>query len=168
MAETIRVYRQPVPPLRFIGKRYAAFSSEHWDEWFDHGWFDQLEAHMGGLDAIRRIWPDGGGYVGMERCREGEPFAYYIGLFTPPGTPVPEGFLGVDFEKGALGVCWLYGPEDGVHDTRPCRQALEQAGMTVVPHTDGAIWSFENCLCPRYTTPDENGNVILDYCYFVQ
>ena len=32
---------------------------------------------------------------------------------------------------------------------------------------DGAEWSFENCLCPRYTTPDEQGNVILDYCYFV-
>ena len=32
---------------------------------------------------------------------------------------------------------------------------------------NGAIWSFENCLCPRYTTPDDNGNVILDYCYFV-
>ena len=24
-------------------------------------------------------------------------------------------------------------------------------------------WCFERYNCPRYTTPDENGNVILDY-----
>ena len=27
--------------------------------------------------------------------------------------------------------------------------------------------TLENCLCPRYITPDDNGKVILDYCYFV-
>lgn len=26
---------------------------------------------------------------------------------------------------------------------------------------------WQNCLCPCYTTPDEKGNIILDYCYFV-
>ncbi|MEE1356150.1 MAG: hypothetical protein UHG68_01150 [Clostridia bacterium] len=33
---------------------------------------------------------------------------------------------------------------------------------------NGGVWSFENCTCPRYTTPDEQGNIIMDYCYFVK
>ncbi len=33
---------------------------------------------------------------------------------------------------------------------------------------DGAFWFFERYQCPRFTTPDEKGNVILDMCYFVK
>lgn len=32
----------------------------------------------------------------------------------------------------------------------------------------GYVAQFENGLCPRFTTPDENGNVILDYCFYVK
>ena len=42
------------------------------------------------------------------------------------------------------------------------------AEMIVWADEEGGVWSFENCTCPRYTTPDEKGNIILDYCYFVK
>ena len=41
-------------------------------------------------------------------------------------------------------------------------------GMEFWSDERGAVVQFENGLCPRFTTPDENGNVILDYCFYVK
>ena len=94
----------------------------------------------------------------------------WLGMFTPADTPVPAGFDYVDFPADAdLGTCWIYGKESEVHTLcGRCRPAIEEAGMTLWRDADGAAWCFENCTCPRYTTPDDNGNIILDYCWFVQ
>ena len=88
-------------------------------------------------------------------------------MFAPENTPVPEGFVSVDFRDLSLGTCWIYGKENEVHDTSACKQKLAEKGMKIWHDDKGAVWSFENCLCPRYTTPDDKGNVILDYCYFI-
>ena len=47
------------------------------------------------------------------------------------------------------------------------KQKIIENSMSLWKDEKGTVWSFENCLCPRYTTPDDNGNVILDYCYFI-
>ena len=167
MAEIIKTFREEVPAMRFIGKKYPNFGPM-WGEWFCNGWFDQIEQAMGGTDSILRVWQNGGGYVGLERRAEGQPFTYWIGMFTPADTPVPEGFSYVDFPTMGLGTCWLYGTEKEVHRTKDCKQAVIDAGLTLWMDAEGGIWSFENCTCPRYTTPDEQGNVIMDYCYLVQ
>ncbi len=166
MAEIIKVFRETIPALRFIGKQYEDFG--HWGEWWQNSWFDQLESAMGGTEAILSVWENGGGYIGVERRGAGVPFAYFIGMMTPAGTPIPDGFVAIDFADVDLGTAWIYGTEQAVHDTGACAHALEAAQMTVWQDKDGCTWSFENCLCPRYTTPDENGNVILDYCYFIR
>ena len=165
MAEIIKVFKENTPTLRLIGKKYDGFG--HWDEWWQNGWFDLLEQAMGGTDKILAVWENGGGYIGVERRAEGEPFAYYIGMLAPENTQVPEGFISIDFKDLCLGTCWIYGKENEVHDTSACKQKLAENGMEIWQDEKGAVWSFENCLCPRYTTPDENGNIILDYCYFV-
>ncbi len=74
---------------------------------------------------------------------------------TPENTPVPEGFVSVDFNDLSLGTCWIYGKENGVHDTSACKQKLSENNMNIWNDETGAVWSFENCFCPRYTTPDE-------------
>ena len=89
-------------------------------------------------------------------------------MFTPANTPVPEGFAYIDFPAIGLGTCWLYGTEKEVHKTKACKGAVIDAGLELWTDENGGVWSFENCTCPRYTTPDEQGNVILDYCYFVK
>jgi hypothetical protein len=89
-------------------------------------------------------------------------------MFTPIGTPIPDGFEAIDFDGVSLGTCWIYGKENEVHETSGCRKKLEEAGYELWTDENGAVYSFENCLCPRYTTPDENGNVILDYCYVIK
>ena len=66
------------PKARFIGKRYVG--SPNWGEWWENGWFDLLEQTMGGPEKILAVWENGGGYIGVERRAEGQPFAYYIGM----------------------------------------------------------------------------------------
>ena len=120
------------------------------------------------MENITQLWENGGGYVGLERRGNGELAEYWIGMFAPAGTAVPQTFASVDFPQSPLGVCWLQGKVPEVHDTSGCRQALAEHGME--PWQDGAgmTWSFENCVCPRYTTPDEKQQVILDYCYLIR
>lgn len=117
MAEIVKVFRERIPALRFIGKWYDDVG--HWDEWWQNGWFDLLERAMGGCGEMLSLWENGGGYVGLERRGKGMPFAYCIGMFAPAGTPAPDGFISVDFNGVDLGTCWLYGKESEVHDTAP-------------------------------------------------
>ena len=122
---------------------------------------------MGGTDSILKIWKNNGGYIGSERCCENAPFEYRIGMFAPAGTPIPEGFDFVEFPAASLGICWIYGKENDVHNTSKCMAAVPEKGVTLWKDTDNGVWSFENCPCPRFTTPDEHGNVMMDYCYYV-
>lgn len=167
MAEITKVFKEEVPAMRFIGKRYHDYGG--WGEWFANGWFDTIENSMGGTDQILAVWENGGAYVGLERRKNGELLEYWIGMFTPGNTEVPEGFEQIDLPKSNLGTCWIYGKEEEVHGAvGNCWEAVRNAGMEIAVDDDGAVMSFENCLCPRFTTPDEKGNVILDYCYFVK
>ena len=65
-----KIFRDSTPALRFIGKRYFEVGG-HWGEWFANGWFDAVETAMGGTDKITAIWENGGGYVGLERHKDG-------------------------------------------------------------------------------------------------
>lgn len=167
MAEIIKVFKEEIPAMRFIGKKYHDYGG--WGEWFGNGWFDTVENSMGGTDKIVALWENGGAYVGLERRKNGRLMEYWIGMFTPEGTEVPEGFEHLDFPKANLGTCWIYGGEQETHAAvSQCRKALLDVGIEIITDGDGAEISFENCLCPRFTTPDEKGNVILDYCYYAK
>ena len=89
MREIIKTYRQSIPALRFIGKKYGDSAHGYgamWGEWFEKGWFDII---------VKQI---------------------------------DEGF---EFNPH-LSLC------------------------------------FERYVCPRFTTPDEKGNVILDIGFFIK
>ncbi len=45
---------------------------------------------------------------------------------------------------------------------------LREEGFEGVLDADGACWFFERYGCPRFTVPDEKGNVILDIGFFVK
>ena len=168
MAEIVKVFRDRVPALRFIGKEYADFSG--WGEWFQNAWFDRVESCMGGVGAVTKLWKNGGGYTGLERrAEDGALLSYHIGMFAPPDTVAPQGFLAMDFPEGSFGTVWIRGREDEVHDAIPlCLPALLDAGFVPKRDREGAILSFENGLCPRFTTPDGEGKVILDYVYLIE
>ena len=153
-AELLKIERESCPAALFIGRKYQ---KPNWAEWWENGWFEVLEA-LPGLPV------NDDGYIGATRKDE-----YWIGMFFPLNTPVPNGFEAAEMPAADYAVCYLYGSETGSElyseETRQlCRKAMRESGF--VPRTDG--WCFERYNCPRFTTPDEHGKVILDYAVSVE
>ena len=173
MAEIIKCFKESFPASRFIGKCYGdadrlngSFGHE-WGEWFGNGWFDVIE-------KVGIIEEDGGSYIGLMSVKEGKPFQYWIGIFTPVGSEVPDGFDFVDFDASDLGTCWIYGSEQndniyGMHDA--CAGKMRENNWQIQDNFGdgvGEFWFCERYNCPRFTTPDADGKVILDYCFYIK
>lgn len=173
MAEIIKVYRQSVPAMRFIGKKYGERDRVNggfghlWGEWFSHGWFDVIERQIS--SKLNEIYEDADAYLGLMRWKDGEPFEYWIGMFAPEGSVAPDGFEYIDFPQSELGVCWVYGKEGDLYCKEDlCATKLGEEGYKITSDEKGAYWFFERYNCPRFTTPDTNGNVILDICHYIE
>lgn len=168
MVEIIKIYRETVPALRFIGKKYRNQDRKNgnfahkWDEWFEKGWFAVLE------DCEAAENPEADAFIGLMRWKEGE-FEYWIGMFRKEGTEVPAGFSHVDFPEGDLGVVWVSGkPHEVYCHEQECAESLKNQGYKIIPDEEGVFWFFERYACPRFTEPDGEGNIILDICHFVE
>jgi len=167
MSEITKVYRQAMNASRFVGKRYTdedrvdGMFGAKWGEWFQNGWFDQLEERAPG--KMQEICEDGEASIGLMRDTDAG-MEYWIGYFMPADTSVPEGFQSMDFPKCELGVCWVYGKEEEIfaHEGS-CGMRLENEGYKVKDE-----WCMERYKCPRFTTPDEKGNITLDICFFIE
>lgn len=175
MAEIIKTYTQKLPATRFIGKKFGdpdrvnGGFGKQWGDSFNENWFNAIEGAAGGADKCAALYEDGGAYIGLMRHKNGEPFQYWVGMFTPAQTAVPEGFGFVDFPDSELGTAWIKGKENNgeLYGKEPqCLEAMNKNGITAAPGADGSVWFFERYTCPRFTTPDENGDVILDICFF--
>ena len=164
MAEIIKVYKEHLPALRFIGKCYTnadrvngGFGNK-WNEWFQNDWLTPLEK----LDKVKNIET---GYLGFMRCYPN--FEYWIGMFLPPDTVVPDDYDFIDLDEGDIGVCWIKGSTEdgsiyGMHDE--CIKSLSENGMDKHrTELDGRAYFFERYNGSRFTKKDEQGNVILDY-----
>lgn len=159
----IKVYREHLPAVRLIGKRYTDADRKDeggyrhkWKEWFDNQTADLFK----GMKAL-----PGYADVMIGAMRWEEDFEYWIGMFFPMDTEVPEGMAYVDLTERDLGTCWVYGKEAteelyGPEVHNQCIRLLKEEGM----NPTAANWSFERYHCKRFTKPDEKGNVILDYC----
>jgi len=167
-AGIIRVYKQEVPAMRFVGKKDGTGGSTgDWGLWWENDWFGDIE-RAAGLDAIRALYEDSDGYLDMYCITAEGPLEHWVGMFVPPGSPVPDDFQYVDFPAGSMGTCWIYGNTSNVWGQRSkCMEALVNAGMRIKPAPDGAIW-YMNRYPHRYLDEDEKGNIILDVCYFVK
>ena len=167
MVRILRTQRELYPAVKLIGKRYTdedrdesgAFARQ-WGAWFQNGWFEQLQK-SGGLGRISED------YIGAMRITEAG-FEYWIGLLMAPEDTAPQGFEAVEIPAGDLGVCYLYGRDGspdifGMEAHEACCAAWREAGWAPAP----GGWFLERYNCPRYTTPDEKGNVILDYCAYL-
>lgn len=173
MAEIIKTYKQNIPAMRFIGKKYGNNDrvnggfGEKWHEWFSNSWFDVIEKQTN--KKIKDIYEDGDAYIGLMRWKDGEPFEYWIGIFMPENTPAPEGYSYIDFPESTIGVCWVLGKEPEIYGIEDkCAAKLKENGFKVIPDEKGAYWFFERYGCPRFTTPDEQGKVILDICHYIE
>lgn len=90
-------------------------------------------------------------------------------MFLPENTLVPDNFTHMDLRGSALGVSWVYEKEGDVYlNEGKCAEKLKEEGNEIQLDEKGAFWFFERFCCPRFRTPDNNGNIILDICYFVK
>lgn len=98
----------------------------------------------------------------------GHEFAYWIGAFFAPDTKIPEGFEAIEIPAGDVGVCWLYGDAKNGELYRAEASDLAMAAMVEKGWSfSQKDWFFERYNCPRFTTPDERGNVVLDICVYL-
>jgi AraC family transcriptional regulator len=168
----VKIYKQKVPAVRFIGKKYGnndrvnGMFSKYWDDWHENGWFDLIKKQTN--RDLKTLYEDGDACIGLMCYRNGE-FEYWIGLFMPEGTTVPEGYRYLDFPEGTLGVCWLHGKEEDVFcNEEECSKKLEEAGYEIAKDEDDTIWCMERYCSSRFTASDDNGKVILDVCFYVK
>ncbi len=150
----LEVKRESFPAARLIGKRYE--HGPNWGEWWQNDWFSVLEQK-------ERLSMNGDAYIGAVHIVDGMP-EYWIGMFFPVDTEVPEGFDFVDMEALEYAVCYLYDKEGSgdfysMETHEMCLEELKSLGLKRKEDD----WCFERYNCPRFTTPDEAGNVILDY-----
>lgn len=170
MAEIIKTYKQSVPAMRFIGKLDPAFGGG-WGEWHGNGWFSEIEKAAGGAAAVHKLYEDSDSYIGMMHLsKDLNAIEYWIGMFTAPGTPAPDGFRFFDFPAQNFGVCQISGTDfnDIASQFQYMQGKIKDEGMDIIGEEDGSFWDFERYQCPRWTTPDEKGNIILDFCFFVK
>lgn len=168
MSEIIKTYRQNIGAMRFIGKKYGDADRVNgnfgakWGEWHANGWFETIEKQIN--NHLKETYEDGDSYIGLMRGGDNMSFEYWIGIFMPEGTSVPEGFEYIDFPAGNLGVCWVYGKENEVFMLEvKCYEKLKAERFSIITE-----WCFERYNCPRFTTPDEKDNIILDICFFIE
>ena len=182
--EIIKTYRVHFPAMRLIGKRYTDADrgadgsfGNRWGEWHGNGWFNLLEGAAKPVDGEY-------GQLGLMTFRtdhqhlppEENGFTYWIGIFFPPETPVPDGFDHLDLPESDVGINWIYGSDSngeifGSEPHTASYNKLNENDWGELNQSAGGeklIVFFENYTCPRYTTPDEKGNVILDYGFYLR
>ncbi|MDD2393615.1 MAG: hypothetical protein PHV88_06100 [Eubacteriales bacterium] len=177
--EIIKTYKEHYPALRFIGKRYTdedrgdpggGFGNK-WSEWHQNGWFGLLEKLAVPAEQ------NGNAYVGLMTIDSlnHSGFTYWIGIFLPEGTLVPEEFSYLDLPESDVGINWIYGSDksgeifgSGPHSAA-YEKLCENGWSRLNQNADGVhtLVFFELYNCPRYTTPDDKGNVILDYGFYL-
>lgn len=160
--EIINAHLEDCPACRFIGKRYTPADSVNggygckWGEWWQNDWFSPLEK----LPLLPIV---GDSTMDAMRVVNGE-LEYWIGFFCEPGTEAPEGYEAVDIGPRRYAVLWKKGDEHsgelyGLEAHNLALAELRRHGWTRIEDD----WCFERYNCPRFTTPDADGRVILDY-----
>jgi predicted transcriptional regulator YdeE len=166
MGKIIKLQVEELPALCVVGKQLKVDMQElqkenpipaFWGKCFSDETFATLEkltdyivndAYVGWMAD----WSSNDGY-----------FTYICGMLMKVDCPIPEGgFVSRTIEPSTVAIGWIQGPSTSEvcsmahHSTQ---KALEEDGYSC----DNAQWSMELYNCPRFTTPDENGNIILDY-----
>ena len=155
----LEVEQESCPAARFIGKKYNG--NVNWEEWWSNNWFDVLE-------AIPGLPINDNGYIGAVYIVDGKP-EYWIGMFFPVNANAPSGFEYIDIEPLHYAVFYLCGSENSseFYTMKTHNLCLEELKAHNLKRKEDD-WCFERYNCPRFTTPDAEGNVILDYAVSIE
>ncbi|MDR0819559.1 MAG: hypothetical protein LBN43_08335 [Oscillospiraceae bacterium] len=164
-AAILKCERVSHPPLRFIGKRSDAYPN--WGDAWANDWFGEIEK----AGATAEINDDS--YCVLTGITP-EGVEFYLGEFFPANTPVPDGFDFADLPAMDAGIAYIKGKVEEVYAlTVPDKisellAAFASEGIAASRRETSPRWiSFERDNCPRFTDPDADGNVILDYAIYL-
>lgn len=166
MVQLIDLFKEFLPTVKFIGKRYLdrdrdqyGSFSQKWEEWFQKGYFQTLEKQL-----TDHPYPE---YLGLMRETKSG-FEYWIGMYFPESQADISGFESVMVEKSDVAVGYLYGnPDNGeLYGMDPHMMVINK--ITEMGWKPANTWFVERYNCPRFTEKDAQGNVILDYCVFLK
>jgi AraC family transcriptional regulator len=151
-----KVYQQELPALRFIGKKCIETSEpvkvlNLLDSWQLNRWFDAIEKQSS-ID-YKAFFEGGDAYINLVQKKDGL-FTYWMGMFVPDGTEVPQGYEAIDFSPMTIGVCSVYGKRDEIVNYETECRAI-----------DNAPWYFRRFNWHRFFGEDVYGKRLLDYCY---
>lgn len=151
--------QESCPAARLIGKKYEG--GANWGEWWENDWFTKLEGNQ-------CIPFNGDAYIGAVHIVNGRP-ERWIGMLFPVNTEAPAGFEYVDIEPLEYAVCYLYDKEgsDAFYTMDTHNMCLEELKAHKLKRKEDD-WCIERYNCPRFTTPDKKGNVILDYAISIE
>ncbi len=166
MAKVVKFEILDMPKVYLVGKEKQYNIEAHlkgenqipalWDRCFTDGTFSTLEKQS---DFIYDP-----SYVGLmiDWDMGYGKFSYICGMLFKEGVTVPEGFVLREINAGKVGLCWIKGKETAdifSHAHGLTEQAIKDSGLC----PDFMSWSMELYNCPRFTAPDETGEIILDY-----
>lgn len=166
MIKIVNVVTEEIPKVKLIGKKYTDADrdekgsfSDKWANWLEND-TDKLYEQCTELNGVNK------GYVGAMKFNNGQ-FEYWIGRLFDVNSATPSEMEDVIIDGGELGVCYLYGSQAEIYGEKPlnsCVQKLKNEGYTILK--DG--WIMERYDNDRFMNEDKDGNIILDYCFYLE
>ncbi|MGE5530118.1 MAG: GyrI-like domain-containing protein [Patescibacteria group bacterium] len=162
MVKLVKLEIKHLPAMRIIGKTIRPnLMNENpipafWDQCFGDGTLTALEGLPESLLDSAYV-----GWMSDYNADDGT-FTYLCGMLMKPGTAAPEGLVFRDVPACTVAIGWIQGPEKETYPVAHdyTQKALEEQGYKVDEEAD---WCMELYACPRFTQPNEAGEVILDY-----
>jgi len=178
-AGIIKTYKQELPALRFIGKKYSEpdFSFKAILDNLDKGCIDHLfEAIEKQSDKdLTTLYEGCNAYTALIKDVKpsstensgGEISEYWLGMFMPKETPVPQGCEKIDFPASTIAVCSVYGKRnDIINYDNECREKILEEGLEFSKGKDDGNWFFLRFNWRDYFKEDKFGKRALEYCYY--
>ena len=166
MAELVSFEVREFPEITLVGKelRYSMerlMKGENripafWDACFSDNTLMRLEVQKD------FIYDDA--YVGvmLDWDKGDGDFSYVCGMLMTDGVVVPEGDMSRVLPASKVAVGWIRGTD--TMDVSSAAHVLTETRLKEAGYTDEKMnWCMELYNCPRFTTPDADGKIILDY-----
>lgn len=168
MAEFVKLTITPIPRLYAVGKALRADMNATMgpDNPLPAFWGQCMQDKT--LDTVQAQYKDqlySNDQIGLMYDWQGGDglFTYMIGmLLTEKPTTLPEGYETFTLSPIDVAIGWVRG-KNGPDLFQPAHKMTEEALAQAGYIADDIPWSLELYNCPRFTTPDADGNVILDY-----
>jgi predicted transcriptional regulator YdeE len=166
MGELIKFEVKKLPNLKLVGKELRYNMEAHmkgdnripafWDKCFEDGIFSLLEkqadfVYDNSYVGVMLDWDKGDG-----------DFSYIVGMLMKDGASVTEGYVCRDIEETDVAIGWIKGKNtaDVCSAAHPLTEkAIKENGYKC----EQMKWCMELYNCPRFSQPDENGDIVLDY-----